>query len=472
MTIRMTLAAMATTAALAATPALAQQSAAGTADDGAPARATAGPDSTSAAGKAKASSTAPKIAIQHLRPADQRGIDMFEPPKDDGVPFTGFRIDWGAAFTQQFQSLRHSNTAAPKPAKDANGNDYDANRLADIGWGANLPTANLFLNAQLAPGIRVALESYLSSRHHQETWVKGGYLLMDESPIDNPALSSLFKVLTVKVGMFPLDYGDAIYRRSDNGQALQNPFVGNLILDAWTFEPGAEVYARKGGLLAMVGVTTGQNKGDVTAPEKRSPAFLTKVGVDRRLSDALRVRLTGSVYRVDRTPSATLFWGDRAGSHYFLVMENTQATPDKQAWSGALNPGFTNQVRAVQINPFVKYRGLELFGVIERAEGKAATEATTRTFTQYSGEVVYRFLPGERVYVGGRYNTVAGTLPFAGTSTDVGVDRAQLSAGWFVTPTVLLKGEYVTQTYRDFPSTDIRNGGKFSGFVMEGVVAF
>jgi len=37
---------------------------------------------------------------------------------------------------------------------------------------------------------------------------------------------------------------------------------------------------------------------------------------------------------------------------------------------------------------------------------------------------------------------------------------------------VLLKGEYVTQKYTDFPAADWRNGGKFNGFVVEGVVAF
>ena len=30
----------------------------------------------------------------------------------------------------------------------------------------------------------------------------------------------------------------------------------------------------------------------------------------------------------------------------------------------------------------------------------------------------------------------------------------------------------MNQKYNDFPTTDRRSGGKFSGFVMEGVVAF
>ena len=41
-----------------------------------------------------------------------------------------------------------------------------------------------------------------------------------------------------------------------------------------------------------------------------------------------------------------------------------------------------------------------------------------------------------------------------------------------MTPNVLSKIEFVNQSYLDFPTTDIRNGGKFQGFMVEGVVAF
>ncbi len=90
-----------------------------------------------------------------MRPQDQRGISMFEPPKTDGVPYAGFKLDWGAAFTQQMQALDHSNAAAPRLV-----NGVDANRLIEIGPGFNNAAANLFLNAQLAPGIRVALTTW------------------------------------------------------------------------------------------------------------------------------------------------------------------------------------------------------------------------------------------------------------------------------------------------------------------------
>ena len=120
----------------------------------------------------------------------------------------------------------------------------NTNQLADIGFGFNNPTANLFLNAQLAPGIRVAMTSYLSARHHNETWVKDGYLQIDESPINFAPLNNLMKVVTVRVGDMEINYGDAHFRRSDNGQAIYNPFVGNYIMNLpfrvrWNTDPDA-----------------------------------------------------------------------------------------------------------------------------------------------------------------------------------------------------------------------------------------
>ncbi|SDL51764.1 hypothetical protein SAMN05421820_101645 [Pedobacter steynii] len=35
-----------------------------------------------------------------------------------------------------------------------------------------------------------------------------------------------------------------------------------------------------------------------------------------------------------------------------------------------------------------------------------------------------------------------------------------------------MKGEYVQQKYKDFPTADLRSGGKFNGFVLEVVVGF
>jgi hypothetical protein len=455
---------------VAGSPALAQQDGTVT-QAGAPHDSSAAPADTQPAKKSTPKVVryyVPAIEIQHLRPLDQRGLNVFESPKEPGAAYTGFKLAWGGAFAQQFQNLTHQNTAAVKLGKDANGKDVNLNALIPIGSGFNNADANLYLNAQLARGIRVAVETYASARHHNETWVKDGYFLIDGSPIDNKVLDKIMEVATLKIGHFEVNYGDQHFRRSDNGMTLYNPFVGNFVIDAFTTEIGAEAYLRKNGYLAMLGMTGGEVKGSVTTPGKRGPTYLAKLGVDKQLAPDIRVRLTGSLYKKDRSASGTLTSGDRAGSRYYDVLENTISTESAQAWSGAIQSGMRNNVTAVVLNPFVKVGGAEFFGNVETMTGAAAGE-TNRTLRQLVGEGLYRFA-GDKLYLGGRVNSVHGELQ--GIANDVSVKRYQAGGGWFVTPNVLSKIEFVRQTYENFPATDIRSGGKFQGFMIEGVVAF
>ncbi|HVZ77720.1 MAG TPA: hypothetical protein VG818_07040 [Gemmatimonadaceae bacterium] len=396
---------------------------------------------------------------------DQTGVNVFESPKQDTTKYSPLHTAWGAAFTQDFQNLTHQTTSVPKVVSGV-----DQNKLMPIGPGFNNAMANLYMNTQLAPGIRVALTSYLSTRHHNETWVKDGYFLIDASPWDIPALNEIMKYATLRVGHFEVNYGDQHFRRSDAGNAIYNPFVGNLIMDAFTTEIGAELYLRNGPWMAMGGITGGEIRGTVEGPGQRAPTYLGKLGFDQQVTSDFRFRLTGSTYITQKSQNNTLYSGDRGGSHYFDVMENASSTTTSNAWSGEIQPGLRSKVHAFVLNPFIKYQGLELFGNIETVTGSAATETSDRTWRQLDGEVVYRFFPEEQMYVGYRYNTAKGEL--VGMPGDVGADRWSLAGGWFVTKNVLAKFEYTNQVYNNFPVTDIRNGGKFKGFMVEGVVGF
>ncbi len=403
--------------------------------------------------------------VQHRRPTNQCGINIFEPPKEDDVPYTGFKIDWGAAFAQSFQMLRHRNTAVPVIVGGTN-----VNQLVQIGSGFNLAGGNLYLGAQLADGVRVELTTYLSSRHHEDTWVKDGYVLIDKAPINLGPLNFLWsKFITLKVGHFEINYGDAHFRRSDNGMGMYNPFIGNLILDAFTTEIGGEMYLRANGFLAMGSITGGEVKGNVLNPQARHPAFISKIGFDRQVKPNLRVRLTGSNYIVRKSAANSLYFGDRAGSPYFFVLENTAADVSNNAWSGEINPLFGRRVTAWQANPFVKYRNLEFFGVAEKATGLNGTETALRTWHQYATEGVYRFC-NDKLYVGARYNWARGQL--SGIPDRVTVNRKQFAVGWFIIPYLEMKGEYVIENYKDFPPTDIRSGGQFHGPIVQAVLAF
>jgi hypothetical protein len=405
------------------------------------------------------------ITMQYFRPQDRRGINVFETTKVPGAEFTGFKLDFNAAFTTQGQNLKHSTKAVPVMV-----NGVDTNKLATIGSGFNNSTANLSLHAQLAPGIRVALTSYLSSRHHNETWVKDGYLIVDKSPLDIKPLKDIMEYVTLKFGQFEVNYGDQHFRRTDNGQAMYNPFIGNLIMDAMTTEVGGELSFKRNGFLAMAGVTNAESKGLITVPPRRTAAYLGKLAYDKQVNDDLRVRLSGSMYTTSKANNNVLYSGDRAGSRYYYVMENTAATDAAQAWSGQLNPSFGHNVKAFVVNPFVKWQGLEVFANIETSQGHAWTETADRTFRQQAIDALYRFADA-KFYLGGRYNKAEGTL--LGVSTgDVNITRGQVGGGWYITPNILMKFELVDQKYNKFPSNDIRSGGRFKGFLIEGAVGF
>jgi hypothetical protein len=431
----------------------------------------------------------------YWRPYDQRGINVFETTKQaDSIPFEGPRLRFGAGFTQQFQNLKHENKSAT--------NNKTTNRLYPLQSGFMTSQANLNLDVQLGDGMRLNLTTYLSARHHNEAWVKGGYIQFDKLPLKGQFWTNLMKVTTIKIGHMEINYGDAHFRRSDGGQTLYNPFMESYILDAYATEIGGEVYLHKNGLFGMIGATNGMIKGNVDStyktPQddntKRSPSVYLKGGIDKKLADNIRVRLSGSYYHNSSSAGSglTLYGGDRTGSNYQNVMEIAPAgatlpASTAIAFSGRLNPGFSKKVNAIMLNGFVKTGGLELFGTYEQAKGRTKTETAERKVNQLAGDVVYRFGKAENLFVGARYNTVKARLANTSAITytdDITVNRIAGSAGWFLTKNILLKGEIVNQQYKGFnntistvtkvanPGADYRTGGKFKGYVIEAVVGF
>lgn len=172
--------------------------------------------------------------LPYARPYDKRGLNTFETPKQDTIGFDGIKVRLGGGFAQQFQGLKHKNSATALMQQQGN-NEVNLNQLMPIENGFNLAAANLNLDVALADGIRLNLITYLSSRHHPEAWVKGGYIQVDKAEfLNSPLVDKLMENITLKVGHMEINYGDAHFRRTDNAHALQNPFVGNYIMDAFT----------------------------------------------------------------------------------------------------------------------------------------------------------------------------------------------------------------------------------------------
>jgi len=427
--------------------------------------------------------------IQYLRPNSQLGLNVFETSKLDTVKFNGLKVKVGGNFELSFQTLHDQNTALPLTKTGFTGN---VNSLIPLAHAFQLPMANLNVDVQLADGIRMNITEYLAARHHEETWVKGGYIQFDKLPfLHNALVDDIMKSVTIRIGQNDVDYGDQHFRRSDGGNTIYNPFIENYIMDEFATELGAQVYYHVGqsGVFLMGGVTNGELDETVNAPtkidsashqvNKFDAAFLGKLGFDKQLNTDLRLRVTGSFYTLNSGNSNTLFGGDRTGSHYFDVMEN-QATAngttlsnanDYSPFSGRFNPGFSEEIHTFMGNLFFKYKGFEFFGTAENATGRAITETTNRWATQYAADFIYRFPANtQNFWVGYRYNTV--TARIVGVADDVTTNRSAGSFGWFLTKNIMMKAEYVDQKYLNYPTNNILNGGQFSGMVFEASIAF
>lgn len=446
------------------------------------------------------------------------GINVFDVQKDNRE-FKGLSIDLGGAFNMDFQAINSFNnqpvnsTTTTTVGGVTTTRTITGYRLMNTENNFTLPAADMYISAQLFDGVRVNLDVYLASRHHNDTYVKGGYLQIDKLDfIKKDFLADVMKYTTIKIGQMENNFGDAHFRSSDNGNTIRNAFVGNNIMNAFTTEMGMEVYYKRNGWVSMLGVTNGnlnQSNEEVFYPAgpnantTHSPSILAKFGYDKQLNPDLRVRLTGSYYHNANLGNANIYSANRSGFGYWGVLNNiaynntitktdangnvTTSTTVPTSFSktstpeATFNPNFKNWATTYMINPFVKYKGLEFFGTIELASGgdKAGTD-DKRTANQYASELVYRFGKTEQFYLGGKYNTVSGKLSNA-DANKVTVNRVEASAGWFMTKNILAKLNYVNQNYKNYsqfagnPDTGNFNnfyGGKFNGLVFEAVIAF
>ncbi|MBN2213487.1 MAG: hypothetical protein JW723_04525 [Bacteroidales bacterium] len=392
----------------------------------------------------------------------------FEEPKLSVDDSGKFGVNVGGDFALQYQILNHSADSA----------------LIPLGTGFNLPAANFNLNVMLSSGIKLNLVTYLSSRHHNEAWVKGGYLLVDDlSFLNSKKVDKMMEYLTLKIGNMEVNYGDAHFRRSDNGHVTGNPFVGNYIMDAFTTATAMEVMFRSKGLLLMGAVSSGTLRPDLVRfsnntysayDTHKELVFYWKAGFDKQLTEDIRARMTVSGWHQGKHHFGTLYNGDRAGSRYYLIMNrvtNSIADTDIKSnhTSGRWGPGITDKDNSLMINLFGKAKGFELFGTYELASGEYASDNKFR-FSQIGIEGIYRFGSHEQFYGGARYNLVSGdtNTPVTG---DQSVNRIQFGAGWYILESTVLKLEYVKQNYVDFIA-DYGDDAGFNGLMIEAAISF
>jgi hypothetical protein len=166
-----------------------------------------------------------------------------------------------------------------------------------------------------------------------------------------------------------------------------------------------------------------------------------------------------------------MYGGDRAGARYYNILQTTGGQGSD--FDGRYNARFT-KLTSFQINPFIKFKGLELFGIYELAQGHQTFEIPDDkegSMTQLAAELIYRFGKKEQFYVAGRYNEVSGKMRES-ANAELNITRINAGAGWYITNNVLVKLEYMTQDYNGDAWTGRLGGANFNGIVAEAAISF
>ncbi|MDX1808748.1 MAG: hypothetical protein R3331_04370 [Sulfurospirillaceae bacterium] len=378
---------------------------------------------------------------------------QFEAPKDTSTfKKVEVNIDFGLTFN--YQGLTQNYTPTTGTA-------------LDLQSGFILPTADLDVRAKVMSGFNVYLKTMLSSHHHNDTYVQGGYATIDNLDFITPGFGSAFMDnATIKMGVYMPDIGDDHFSRTSNAQVFDNPFITNPAAELYLDAPFAEVLYRMPAInmFGLVGYTTGQvNPTDVTkSAGSAAPMFYGKVGYDKQLNESLRTRVTESLVYVNNTNKHNLFHGDKAGTVAADIFGVTNGFGSE--WNPL--PDFADLVVSMT-NVFVKYNKTELSGMYQYANGATNTGVSLK-FNHYTLSAVQRFGMNDRFYAAIRYEN--GKVKRSDDTTNDKLTQTELALGWFLSKNAMAKVEYIDQKRENFSS--FIGNAKFSGYMVQAALRF
>lgn len=343
------------------------------------------------------------------------------------------------------------------------------NSYYDLPKAMQNPTGNLTFDIDLAPGVKVYFDLYLSSTHHVgAVYDHEGYVYISSLPEENNilGLNSILKYIDIKGGHFENDFGNMHLYRSDNADVQRNALVGNYIVDANTVAPSIEIITSFDSPLSFV---AGYTSAVTTAKFKEGQGF--GYYGKARLFKENSYDFSASFFNADHTDNgsgsrASLFSGNRSGGKYAAIWENNSEP-------GQVKPGKGQLVRATQLDGRYTIDNLVLsglYGVAKDNDINGADEGIIKEEWKYYGiEGQYNFT--SRFYGAARYNA-ATTDMYKGLESDGKIDRYQVGIGLWLLPEMLLKAEYVTQKATGFSQGLWQYNPKFSGLVFEMSIDF
>ena len=365
------------------------------------------------------------------------------------------------------QALDHKNAFDLKGAPLAKVSPGFQNAFGDLGF-----IGKFGKNEE----ITVVMDLYLSSRNHpSQTYGNEGYILMRGVPENLQGLKFLEPILSkvdLKAGHMLVDFGDAAQHRSNNAIVQKNPLIGNFVVDPNIVSIGMQVSSKPG----RYGWLLGGSNGTTTEDWNVGRGFAYNGKVYAYPIESLRTSL--SYIGTDQSDNPTkaaggssmqMFTGNRSGERYAGVLGGGQAP-------GNVFPQAGEKFSAAQFDvTFDNGSPIKLYGHYGRTQdldiNGTAAGTPAEKWTYYAADAKYEITPA--LYAAARYSG-ANTTQLAGADSDGKVNRLQVGGGFWLTRNLLMKVEYVHQTYSGFATGQVVNNNiqawrnpEFSGVISE-----
>lgn len=386
----------------------------------------------------------------------------------------GISFYTGLKTAGRYQVLDHED-AFPVVRPSADDPSPVAAELGGVEPGFQTAWGSMDFLARFDDLIDVYWEFFISSRPHpSEMQGSQGFIYMRGLPGDQ--LAFLFDHVDVKAGQFEVNFGDHIFRRSDNARVLRNRLIGNAVVDPRSEEIGMEIITKPGLLNGLIGVTSGSPQGDHL--RGRGTAVYGKLWVTP--SEYARVSLSG--YTVDHSDNGSGFPDggtknnflstSRSGQPYAGVLDDGNAV-------GHVLIGRGQKVTAAQADVTLVFGPLELYGNVgmgrDEDENGSGAGTPEDNWAYYTAEAVYQVTDN---FYGAARLSGAEADKIDGKDSNGSVTRAQVGIGYWITRHMLAKVELVHQEYSDFDAgvsvsgVDAGRDPSFDGVITEVGFAF
>lgn len=313
-----------------------------------------------------------------------------------------------------------------------------------------IPAADLDLKVRIADGVTLHSSIWLASHHHTDTYFGFGYLEVqkfDVLGLGASATDFLNNHLVIKSGIGNSMFSTNQYYRTTNGNASNNPFISNTLIDDFGTSLFGEVYfyANDKESFLMFGLADMDSKmGNSVVPQGQDTGRLPRLSLVGNKTfnfneDTKLALQAGYVTSLEDGTASKQFKNNRAGSELAGIFNQGD-------FGGDMGLQQRNE-NNISLDGTLNWKGLQARASYQLLMGEHSINRDwiVGDVSQLTLDLTYQVHP--KVFLAGRYNAVGSSLELS--AEDAGKkyegNKIELGFGYEMTKGILMKASYFNQ---------------------------